>query len=69
MILLVANRLNAYDGFQFRIETGSDAAVTADPDAAAEMLLDLGVSDPLRLVRHVRQWGSVEIFEHTALCH
>lgn len=69
MILLVANRLNAYDGFQFRIESGSDAAVTADPDTAAQMLLDLGVSDPSRLVSHVRQWGAVEIFEHTALRH
>ena len=63
MILLVADRLNAYDRFQFRIESGSDAAVTGDPETAADMLLDLGVRDPSRFVAHVRQWGSVEIVE------
>lgn len=68
MILLSADRLDVYDTFQFRIEaSGTAPAITADPDAAAEMLLGLGVSNPSRLVRHVRHWGPLEIFEPSAL--
>jgi hypothetical protein len=70
MILLTASRLDVYDGFQFRIEgAGETPAITADADAAAEMLLDLGVADPRRLVRHVREWGAVEIFDHIPQRH
>jgi hypothetical protein len=70
MIVLSANRLDVYDTFQFRIEAAGNApAVTGDPHAAAEILHDLGVSDPLRLVRHVRQWGWVEIIEGSPQSH
>ena len=66
MILLTANRLDVYDGFQFRIEAaGRSPAITGDPDTAAEVLSDLGVHHPFRLVSHVRVWGSVEIVEHS----
>lgn len=67
VIRLSANRLDVYDTFQFRIEaSGSEPAITGDADAAAEMLLGLGVPDPVRLVRHVRHWGSLEIFSAPA---
>ena len=70
MIVLSADRLDVYDTFQFRIEaSGFAPAVTGDPHAAAEMLQDLGVSDPLRLVRHVRHWGWVEIVESSPQNH
>ena len=66
MIVLSADRLDVYDTFQFRIEaSGFAPAVTGDPHAAAEMLYDLGVSDPLRLVSHVCHWGRVEIVENS----
>jgi hypothetical protein len=70
MILLTASRLDAYDGFQFRIEgAGETPAVSADADAVAEILLDLGVANPNRLVRHVREWGALEIFDHISPRH
>ena len=70
MILLSASRLNVYDGFRFTIEPSDGSpAVTADPDAAAEILFDLGVANPSRLVTHVRNWGAVEILEHIPRRH
>lgn len=70
MILLSADRLDVYDAFQFRIEAaGNTPAVTGDPRTAAKMLRDLGISDASRLVRHVRQWGSLEIFEDSPPRH
>jgi hypothetical protein len=69
MILLTATRIDMCDRFRFKIEP-DDAErvfVTSDPVKAARILHDLGVEDPLQLVEHATQWGSVEIVERARL--
>jgi hypothetical protein len=64
MILLTATRIDVYGHFEFRIE-GEEIKppiVTREALKAAKILHGLGVQNPLQLVEHVREWGSVEIF-------
>lgn len=62
MILITANRLDAYEGFQFRIEgTDMGPEITNSAIEAIEILISLAVSEPEPLVAHARKWGSVEI--------
>jgi hypothetical protein len=64
MILLTAIRIDVYGHFEFRIE-GDEidrTVVTGEALKAAKTLSKLGVENPLQLVEHVREWGSVEIF-------
>ncbi len=42
---------------------GIEHAATQDAVKAAKILFDLGMDRPLQLVKHVREWGSVEIIE------
>jgi hypothetical protein len=64
MILLSARRLDVYGHFEFRIEgEGVDApVVTREALKAARTLAKLGVENPLQLVEHAREWGSIEVF-------
>jgi hypothetical protein len=64
MIRLTAIRLDAYDRFQFRVEAPDCVpVVTSDPLKAAEVLTQLGIENPMRLVHHVQAWGDLEIVE------
>lgn len=69
MILLTAVRVNVSGGCRFRIEAEGTSRVTSDPVKAARILFNLGVMQPLQLVDHARQWGSVEILEHSPVRH
>lgn len=64
MILLSATRIDVYGHFEFRIEGDAvgSAFVTGEALKAAKKLATLGVENPLQLVEHAREWGSVEIF-------
>ena len=62
--MLQAIRLDAYDHFQFRIEAPTLVPViTGDAAQAAEVLRQLGVTNPGLLVVHAQSWGQVEIAE------
>jgi hypothetical protein len=61
MIVLTALRTDIHGSCRFKIEAGGTARVTRDPVAAARILFRLGVAEPLYLIDHARQWGSVEI--------
>ncbi|MBA3519875.1 MAG: hypothetical protein H0T75_20055 [Rhizobiales bacterium] len=65
MILLTATRIDIYGHFEFRIEgAGLEAGImTSEALDAAKVLASLGVENPLQLVAHAREWGSVEISE------
>jgi hypothetical protein len=69
MILLTAIRVNISGSCRFQIEAEGTSRVTSDPVKAAKILFNLGVIKPLQLVDHARQWGSVEIFEHSPVRH
>lgn len=64
MILLSARRLDVYGHFEFRIEGDGVATpiVTREALKAAKSLARLGVENPLQLVEHAREWGSIEVF-------
>lgn len=66
MILLTATRLDVIGRFEFRIEAEGATHRTRDAVKAAKILFDLGVSSPLQLVEHSREWGAVEIVERPA---
>ena len=62
VIELQAIRLDAYGRFQYRIDAPNRPNfLTTDPDAAIDMLSQLGVADGARLLAHVQEWGSVEL--------
>ena len=64
MIRLTATRIDVIGRFQFTIEVdGAVHATTRDAIKAAKILFDLGADNPLQLVEHVREWGSVEIVQ------
>ena len=69
MILLTAIRVNVSGSCRFKIDAEGTSRVTSDPVKAAKILFNLGVIKPLQLVDHARQWGSVEIFEHSPVRH
>jgi hypothetical protein len=69
MILLTAVRVDIRGSCRFRIEADGTDQVTSDPVKAARILFHLGVPEPLQLVDHARQWGSVEIVEHSSSPH
>ena len=69
MILLTAIRVNVSGSCRFQIVAEGTSRVTSDPVKAAKILFNLGVITPLQLVDHARQWGSVEIFEHSPVRH
>ena len=61
--MLTATRVDAYGHFSFKIEGEGveQAIVTTDAIKAAKILFKLGVENPLQLVEHAREWGSLEI--------
>lgn len=63
MILLTTKRVDIYGRVEFEIEgEGVPRAITTRGALhAAKVLAQLGVENPLRLVEHAREWGSVEI--------
>ncbi len=65
MILVTATRIDVRERFQFKIEPADEERVfvTSDPVKAARILHDLGVEDPLPLVEHAAEWGSIEILQ------
>ena len=69
MISLIVDRVDVRGSCRYKIESEGTARVTSDPVKAARILFSLGVTEPLLLVDHARQWGSVEIFETAAAGH
>ena len=69
MILLTAVRVDVGGACRFKIEVDGTARETSDPVKAAKILFSMGVSAPLQLVEHARQWGSVEIVTPSAFRH
>ena len=61
MIVLTAFQTDIHGSCRFTIETEGTARITRDPVAAAKILFQLGVPEPLYLIDHARRWGSVEI--------
>jgi hypothetical protein len=58
----MAIRLDAYGRFQYRIEAPDRVPVViGDPDAAGELLRQLGVENPRGLISHAQTWGTAEI--------
>jgi hypothetical protein len=69
MILLTAFRTDMHGSCRFKIEADGSERETSDPVKAAKILFRMGVSAPLQLVEHARQWGSVEIVEPSTFRH
>jgi hypothetical protein len=63
MIVLTADHIDVLGQCQFSIEADGASRTTKDPVAAAKILSRLGVANPLSLVEHACEWGSMEILE------
>jgi hypothetical protein len=63
MIVLTADHVDILGQCEFSIEADGASRKTRDPVAAAKILSRLGVNNPLSLVEHACEWGSVEIID------
>jgi hypothetical protein len=69
MLFVAASRLTTSGKFSYLIQLrGEKPLVTFNVEEAKEELLRLRAADPERLLAHVREWGSVEVYSRpTAL--